>query len=87
MANIKSAKKRILVTRNKTEVNTSRRSRIRTFIKKVMTAVESGNAKEAETAYLNAQPEIDRGVAKGIMHAKTAARTKSRLSQKIKAIK
>ena len=87
MANIKSAKKRILTTRKKTDVNTARRSRIKTFVKKVLEAVQSGNAKEAEAAYRQARPEIDRGVAKGILKKNTAARKKASLSSQIKALK
>ena len=86
MANITSAKKRILTTAKKTAANTARRSRIRTFIKRVVTAIESGNAAEAKTALQQAQPEIDRGVAKGIMKKNTAARKMSRLSANIKAL-
>ena len=87
MANIKSAKKRILVTRRQTAVNQARRSRIRTFIKNVMTALDAGDAKAAEDAFRTAQPEIDRGVAKGILKKGTAARRKSRLTAQIKSLK
>lgn len=87
MANIKSAKKRILTTRKKTAANTARRSRLRTFVKKVDMAVEAGNAQEAEAALKLAQPEIDRGVAKGILKKNTAARKMSRLSARVKALK
>ena len=87
MANIKSAKKRILTTRKKTEANTARRSRIRTFGKKVDLALEAGNATEAEAALKLAQPEIDRGVAKGVLKKNTAARKMSRLSARVKALK
>jgi small subunit ribosomal protein S20 len=87
MANIKSAKKRILTTRKKTEANTARRSRIRTFVKKVDLALEAGNATEAEAALKLAQPEIDRGVAKGVLKKNTAARKMSRLSARVKALK
>lgn len=87
MANIKSAKKRILTTRKKTEANTARRSRIRTFVKKVDLALEAGNVTEAEAALKLAQPEIDRGVAKGVLKKNTAARKMSRLSARVKALK
>ncbi|HCK33478.1 MAG: 30S ribosomal protein S20 [Micavibrio sp.] len=87
MANIKSAKKRILTTRKKTEANTARRSRIRTFVKKVDLALEAGNATEAEAALKLAQPEIDRGVSKGVLKKNTAARKMSRLSARVKALK
>ncbi|MEM7618207.1 MAG: 30S ribosomal protein S20 [Pseudomonadota bacterium] len=87
MANHKSAEKRIRRNARRAEINGARRSRIRTFIKKIETAISEGNAKEAETALQNAQPEIQRGVAKGIMHKNTAGRKISRLSARIKALK
>jgi len=87
MANHKSAEKRIRRNARRAEINGARRSRIRTFIKKIEAAILEGNAKEAETALQNAQPEIQRGVAKGIMHKNTAGRKISRLSARIKALK
>ncbi|MEM8833285.1 MAG: 30S ribosomal protein S20 [Pseudomonadota bacterium] len=87
MANHKSALKRIRRNSRRADINGARRSRIRTFIKKVEMALAEGNAKEADAALKNAQPEIQRGVAKGIMHKNTAARKLSRLSSRIKAIK
>ncbi len=87
MANHKSAKTRIRRNERRAVINGNRISRIRTFIKKVMVAVEGGDAAQAETALRQAQPEIQRGVAKGIMHKKTAARKISRLSARVKAIK
>lgn len=87
MANIKSAQKRIRRDARRTEINGSRMSRIRTFIKKVVVAIEAGDAKAAEEAYRKAQPEVMRGVTKNLMHANTASRKLSRLSQRIKAIK
>jgi small subunit ribosomal protein S20 len=60
---------------------------MRTFIKKIELALSAGNAEEAQTAFKNAQPEIQRGVAKGLLHKNTAARKLSRLSARVKALK
>ncbi|MCB9983600.1 MAG: 30S ribosomal protein S20 [Rhodospirillales bacterium] len=87
MANHKSSKKRIRRNANRTVINGARMSRIRTFIKKVELALGAGDAKQAETALKNAQPEISRGVSKGILHKNTAARKISRLTSRIKALK
>ena len=87
MANHKSAKKRIRRNAARAEVNGARRSRIRTFIKKVELAISAGNSEDAKAALQNAQPEIQRGVAKGILHKNTAARKLSRLSSRVKALK
>ena len=87
MANHKSSKKRIRRNARRAEINGSRMSRIRTFVKKVELALQNGDAKEAETALKNAQPEIQRGVSKGILHKNTASRKLSRLSARIKAVK
>jgi len=87
MANHKSSKKRIRRNDRRSEINGARVSRIRTFIKKVESALLAGDAKEAETALQNAQPEINRGVSKGVLHKNTAARKLSRLSSRIKALK
>lgn len=87
MANHKSSKKRIRRNARRAEVNGSRMSRIRTFIKKVELALQNGNAEEAEVALKDAQPEIHRGVSKGILHKNTASRKLSRLSSRIKAAK
>ncbi|MBV9523605.1 MAG: 30S ribosomal protein S20 [Alphaproteobacteria bacterium] len=86
MANHKSAEKRIRQTARRTAENKARVSRLRTFIKKVEAAIESGNKEEARTAFLAAQPELHRGVDKGVMHRNTAARKLSRLSGRIKAL-
>lgn len=86
MANHASARTRVRRNERRAVINTNRRSRIRTFIKKVETAIEGGNAKDAQEALKNAQPEILRGVAKGIYHKNTAARKISRLSARIKAL-
>lgn len=87
MANHKSAKKRIRRNAARAEVNGARRGRIRTFIKKVEMAISAGNSEDAKTALQKAQPEIQRGVAKGILHKNTAARKLSRLSSRVKALK
>lgn len=87
MANHASAKKRIRRNATRAAINTTRRSRIRTFIKKVEAALSAGDAKQAQEALRAAQPEMDRGVSKGILHKKTVARKMSRLSARIKAAK
>lgn len=87
MAHHKSAKKRIRQTESRTEVNRSRMSRIRTFVKKVETAIASGNATEAQSALKSAQPEIMRGVSKGVLSMGTASRKVSRLAARVKALK
>ena len=86
MANTSSAKKRIRNTLRKTDINKSRRSRIKTFVRKVEDALESKDAKVAMESLKAAQPEIMRGVTKGIFHKNTASRKISRLSSRIKAI-
>jgi small subunit ribosomal protein S20 len=86
MANIRSAKKRIRQTAAKTEVNRNRVSRIRTFIKKVETAIDSGDKGAANDALKAAQPEIQRGVTKGVLAKSTASRKISRLNARIKAL-
>lgn len=86
MANIKSAKKRIRRTERRTAINRSRMSRVRTFVKKVETAITSGAKTDAEAALKMAQPEVARGVSKGILHRNTASRKLSRLSARIKAL-
>ncbi|MCB1532859.1 MAG: 30S ribosomal protein S20 [Alphaproteobacteria bacterium] len=87
MANHASAKKRVRRNESRTLVNKSRVSRIRTFIKKIEQAIEAGDKKQAEAAFKSAQPEIQRGVSKGVLHKNTAARKLSRLSTRIKALK
>lgn len=87
MANTPSAKKRVRRNARRAEINKSRMSRIRTFLKKVETALGAGDAKQAEAALQAAQPELYRGVAKGLLHKNTAARKMSRLSAHVKALK
>jgi len=87
MANHASAKKRVRRNARRTIINTARKSRMRTFIKKVEQAVDSGDAKAAQEALQKVQPELSRGVAKGVIHKNTAARKMSQLSAKVKAVK
>ena len=86
MANHKSAKKRIRQTEARTEVNRARRSRIRSFIKKVEAAIEAGDKALATAAFKAAEPEIRRGVTKGVWKLNTASRKISRLSASVKAV-
>jgi len=86
MAHHASAKKRIRQTLRRTEVNNTRRGRIRTYIRKVEEAIESGDQKKAQGAFRKMQPELMRGAAKGIFHRNTASRKLSRLSVRIKAM-
>ncbi|MCF8496172.1 MAG: 30S ribosomal protein S20 [Alphaproteobacteria bacterium] len=87
MANHESAKKRVKRNAKRALINKARKSRVRTFIKKVEQAVTEGNIDTAQAALQQAQPEIDRGVAKGLMHKNKAARTLSRLSSAVKSLK
>ncbi len=87
MANTLQAKKRIRRNNRAAVVNTNRVSRIRTSIKSVETAVEAGDKKVATEALQAMQPELARGVAKGIFHKNTAARKLSRLSKRVAALK
>lgn len=86
MANSLSARKRARQSEKHRLLNASQRSRVRTSIKKVLAAIESGDKAAAETAYKNAVPAIDRSVTKGLMHSNKAARHKSRLNKHIRAL-
>lgn len=86
MANIKSSIKRIATSEKSRLRNKNRLSRIRTFIKKVETAINGDDQQAAQTALRELQPEIARGCAKGIWHKNTGARKLSRLSSRIKAM-
>ncbi|MDA0707544.1 MAG: 30S ribosomal protein S20 [Proteobacteria bacterium] len=86
MANTLQAKKRVRRNTTREGINKSRRSRIRTFVKKVELALEAGNAEEAKVALKAAQPELMRGVTKGVLHKKTASRKVSRLAKRVKAL-
>ena len=84
MANHSSTKKAIRKTERNTEVNKNRKSRIKTYIKKVLAAVESGSSEEAKKALIVAQSEIMRGVACKLIQKNTASRKVSRLSARVK---
>lgn len=86
MANTPSAKKATRKIAARTEVNKARRSRMRTFIRKVEEALASGDASAATAALKAAEPEIMRAVSKGIVHKNTASRKVSRLSQRVKGL-
>ena len=86
MANTASARKRIRQTERRTERNASRKSRMRSFIKKVETAIAGGDKAVAAAALRTAQPEMQRAATKGVAHANTVARKISRLSARIKAL-
>lgn len=81
MANIKSAKKRILVNRTKAERNKSIRSAVKTAIKKVESAVTNNDKEAASAALLNATSTIDKAATKGVYHKNNAARKVSRLAK------
>ena len=86
MANTPQAKKRILRNAKRAEINGARISRIRTFVKQVESALASGNKDEAKAAIARVQPELARGVARGVMHKNTAARKLSRLTRRLTAL-
>jgi len=86
MANSPQAKKRARQIERRTTVNKNRRTRIRTFLRKVEEAITGGDKVVATAALKDAQPEIMRGVTKGIWHKKTASRKVSRLSARVKAM-
>ncbi|MEX2008947.1 MAG: 30S ribosomal protein S20 [Dongiaceae bacterium] len=86
MAHHESAKKRIRQIERRTAVNRARAGRVRTFIKKVETAIAGGEKEIARAALRDAQPEIHRGVGHGVLHRNAAARKLSRLSARIKAL-
>jgi len=86
MANTPQAKKRIRRNDRRAEINGNRVGRIRTFVKKVELALAAGNKDEAVVALLAAQPEMARGVAKGVLHKNTVARKFSRLSKRVAAL-
>ncbi|MGB7372753.1 30S ribosomal protein S20 [Pontixanthobacter sp.] len=86
MANTPQARKRIRRNDRRAEINGARVSRIRGFVKKVESAIEGGDKAVAVDALKAAQPEIARGVARGVMHKNTAARKMSRLSKRVAAL-
>ncbi len=86
MANTSSAKKRVRRDERTTEVNRARRGRIRTYVKRVETAIEGNDKEAAQAAFVAAEPEIMRGVTKGVLHRNTASRKVSRLAARIKSL-
>ncbi|MDV7144770.1 30S ribosomal protein S20 [Tropicimonas sp. TH_r6] len=86
MANTPQSKKRARQNERRYAVNKARRSRIRTFLRTVEEAIASGDQETAVAALRAAQPELMRGVSKGVMHKNTASRKISRLSSRVKAI-
>ena len=86
MANSPQAKKRARQNERRFAVNKARRSRIRTYLRKVEEAIASGDTAAATSALRAAQPELMRGVTKGVFHKNTVARKISRLSARVKAI-
>ena len=86
MANTPQAKKRIRRNARREDINGARVSRIRTFVKQVEAALEAGDKKVALEALKKVQPELARGVAKGVVHKNTAARKVSRLTKRVAAL-
>ena len=86
MANSPQARKRVRQIAKRTLVNQSRKSRVRTFVRKVEEAISSGDSDAAQQALRAAQPEIMRGAVKGVMHKNAANRKVSRLAQRVKTM-
>ena len=86
MPHHKSAEKRLRQTENRTVVNRARVSRVRTFVKKVETAIASGDKEAAQSALKAAQPELHRATTKGVIHRNTVARKLSRLAARISVL-
>jgi small subunit ribosomal protein S20 len=86
MANTSSAKKATRKIARRTAVNKNRRSRMRTFVRKVEEALESGDKAAAEAAFKAAQPELMRAATKGVLHKNTASRKVSRLAHRVKSL-
>ena len=86
MANTPQAKKRILRNTKRAEINGARIGRIRTFVKQVESALAAGNKDDAKAAIAKVQPELARGVARGVLHKNTAARKLSRLTKRVSAL-
>lgn len=86
MANTASAKKATRKIARRTDVNKARRSRVRSFLRKVEEAIASGDAKLAQEALRAAQPELMRAAGRGVVHANTASRKVSRLASRVKAL-
>jgi len=86
MANTPQSKKRARQSETRFAINKARRSRIRTFLRKVEEAIASGSREAAMAALKEAQPELMRGVTKGVAHKNTVARKVSRLNARVKAL-
>ncbi len=86
MANIKSAKKRILVIETKTERNKAIKSRVKTYVKKVYAAIDEKNKEAADAALLEAISEISKATSKGVYHKSTSSRKISRMTKAVNAI-
>ena len=86
MANTSSAKKATRKIARRTAINKNRRSRVRTFIRKVEEALAAGDKTAAEAAFTAAQPELMRAATKGVLHRNTASRKVSRLARRVKAL-
>ncbi|GLK79924.1 MULTISPECIES: 30S ribosomal protein S20 [Methylopila] len=86
MANTPSAKKAVRKIARRTKVNGARRSRVRTFLRKVEEAIASGQPEEAKTALRAAEPEIMRAAQKGVLHKNTASRKVSRLAARVRSL-
>ena len=86
MPHHKSAEKRLRQTEKRTATNRARLSRVRTFVKKVESAISSGDKEAAQSAFRSAQPELHRATTKGVLHKNTVARKLSRLAARINAL-
>ncbi|TYB77916.1 30S ribosomal protein S20 [Maritimibacter fusiformis] len=86
MANSPQAKKRARQNERRMDINKARRSRIRTYLRRVEEAIASGDQTKAAAALKAAQPELMRGVTRGVLHKNTASRKMSRLSARVKAL-
>ncbi|MBV7300659.1 30S ribosomal protein S20 [Enterovibrio paralichthyis] len=86
MANIKSAKKRAIQSEKRRQHNASRRSMMRTYLKKTIAAIATGDKEAATKAFAEAQPILDRMATKGLIHKNKAARHKAALAAQIKAL-
>lgn len=86
MANTSSAKKATRKIARRTAINKNRRSRVRTYVRKVEEALASGDKAAAQAAFLAAQPELMRAASKGVMHRNTASRKVSRLASRVKSL-
>lgn len=86
MANTPQARKRIRRNQKRAEINGNRVGRIRSFVKKVEAAIAGGDKQAAQAALASAQPELARGVARGVLHRNTASRKLSRLTKRVSAL-